>query len=497
MGIFASLAKSKAACISPDKKDEFKSRVFDLFDKGGMLQVESYTLYGKKYFTLKRLQKKEDIWFCYNYFDDDTSEDAGFNGKELRVWSTKLVGGHFYRVVLAAYALEGLYNSGINVVDDNGDYISGDYYIAWLNSLFGENYLSRSMDPWDAYLSLKSSEYDDLDPSRFRCYKNTFDGYLGYLDVMAVEEGCKALDKYFSQAKEWAESDEDFDFRSWRGKLYRAFKESLKKYSKRSIRSKEEQLAYLVGMLRDMYIADDALKPLKKYRDEGYEDIYLRTWILSSPAITIKLIAELYEKDFWSTWEKISDVAKRDLLSKDKKDEVYEISSEDFLNVSTDDLVLYWASEKPLHFSEEMQAWLHDLKKEYDNILEEKLEIGQPLRYVKEILDYAEEHYSHIYMFSDFVDETMDNITNTNFMALWILFAHVLHVKNNLEASKVLVAAAKGYEDDANYVVNRHRVCDNWSNVRLKYMFNRGRTNVRRYVALIANKDLRNKIFGI
>lgn len=100
-------------------------------------------------------------------------------------------------------------------------------------------------------------------------------------------------------------------------------------------------------------------------------------------------------------------------------------------------------------------------------------------------------------MFSDFVDETMDNITNTNFMALWILFAHVLHDKNNLEASKVLVAAAKGYEDDANYVVNRHRVCDNWRNVRLKYMFNPGRTNVRRYVALIANKDLRNKIFGI
>lgn len=500
MGIFASLAKNPNAQLPAEKKDEFKERMIELLDRGGMMKVEPYTLYGQRYAVLRRLRGNEPINFYYNYFDDDTSEDASFNTKELYAWSNKLVGANFYKVMLAAYALEGLYYSGINVVDDNADFISGDYYIGWINSIFNESFVSRSIDPWDVYLALKGTEYEEyMTPNKFRYYKRTYVGYLGYLDVMAVTEGLTELKEFFDGERSWRESDDSFEFRKRRGRRYKLFIESLKKFSGSSLRSKDEQLELLFELLRDIYGAEDTLDALKKYEPMGYKDIYLRIWVFESPAIVVKAIAELYEKDFWTLWSKISDVAKREQFPDDDDEkEILTISTEDFVDLSTDDLVLYWTEDKPLNFSAEMEAWLAELKGSYDAILKEGVKLDKPFRYIQEVLDYAEEYYSHIYLFNDFVDETMDKINKAEFMALWILFERVLHDEKNLEASKDLIEAAEGYEDDENYAANRNRVCDvSWRFVRREYKFNSGRSNIRRFVALVANKELRHKVFGI
>lgn len=500
MGIFASLAKNPNAQLPAEKKDEFKERMIELLDRGGMMKVEPYTLYGQRYAVLRRLRGNEPINFYYNYFDDDTSEDASFNTKELYAWSNKLVGANFYKVMLAAYALEGLYYSGINVVDDNADFISGDYYIGWINSIFNESFVSRSIDPWDVYLALKGTEYEEyMTPNKFRYYKRTYVGYLGYLDVMAVTEGLTELKEFFDGERSWRESDDSFEFRKRRGRRYKLFIESLKKFSGSSLRSKDEQLELLFELLRDIYGAEDTLDALKKYEPMGYKDIYLRIWVFESPAIVVKAIAELYEKDFWTLWSKISDVAKREQFPDDDDEkEILTISTEDFVDLSTDDLVLYWTEDKPLNFSAEMEAWLAELKGSYDAILKEGVKLDKPFRYIQEVLDYAEEYYSHIYLFNDFVDETMDKINKAEFMALWILFERVLQDEKNLAASKDLIEAAEGYEDDENYAANRNRVCDvSWRFVRREYKFNSGRRNIRRFVALVANKELRHKVFGI
>lgn len=500
MGIFASLIKNKDAYILPEKKHEFSKRMLNLLDKGGMMEVIPYPLCGQSYLTLRRLQESSCMDFYYNYFDDDTSEAAGFDKENLQVWSNKLVGSRFYRVMLAAYALEGIYYSGINIVNDNADLISGNYCIAWLNELFDEKFCSKSADPWDVYVSLKGTEYEDwMDSSRFKCYKGTYIGFLGYLDIIAVEKGITALNKFLNQEKQWLESDLDFYFRSWRCKLFKSFIGSLHKFGKRSMRSKEEQLEYLLGVLRDMYTAEDSLEHCNKYRAESSDDIYLKIWGLSSPAITVKAMAEIYGKDFWCIWDRVGDVATRNLLTKDaeNEEEALKVSTEDFLSVSPDDLILYWSTDKPLAFSEEMKAWLLDLKREYDSILYRDIDTKNSLKNIKAILDYAEENYTHIYLFSDFIDETMGNLDKPEFMALWLLFERVLHDEYNLKANQVIWEPAEGYENDKDYIVNRHRACDDWRNLSSEYKFNSGRKNIRRYIALMANKNLRSNILGI
>ena len=57
--------------------------------------------------------------------------------------------------------------------------------------------------------------------------------------------------------------------------------------------------------------------------------------VLRSPAI-----AELYEKDFWTLWSRVGDAVKREVFAKnDDEEEILKISTEDFVHVSTDDLV--------------------------------------------------------------------------------------------------------------------------------------------------------------
>ena len=188
---------------------------------------------------------------------------------------------------------------------------------------------------------MKGTKYEEyMTPNKFRDYKCTVIGYLGYLDVMAVTEGLTVLKEFFDGERSWRESNDSFDFREWRGKIYKSFIESLGKFSRSSIRSKDEQLELLLELLRDMYGADDTLAARKKYEPMGYEDIYLRIWVLKSPAIAVKAIAELYEKDFWTLWSRVGDAVKREYFAKnDDEEEILKISTEDFVHVSTDDLV--------------------------------------------------------------------------------------------------------------------------------------------------------------
>ena len=113
-----------------------------------------------------------------------------------------------------------------------------------------------------------------------------------------------------------------------------------------------------------------------------------------------------------------------------------------------------------------------------------------PFRRIKATLDFAQEHYVRIYVFDDFMNETMDYITDARFIALWQLFDEVLHDSENLKAASVLFEIA-----DPNWG-GSSRKCDQWGCLSSEDKFNKGRQAMRRFLALVANRDLRNKVFG-
>lgn len=493
MGIFANLLKTDKAVLPEEKRAEFAKRAVELLDRGGMMKLYAFNLYGQQYVGLKRLMDRGDGVSCYyNYFDDDTSEDAGFDHEKLSFWSNKLVGARFYKVMLAAYALESEYYTGLNIISNNGSLDNGEHYLKWINFLFDEKYIAKCNDSWDAYMALRGTEYENY--YDFNIFRSNGDKFLGCLDVVAAEEGISNVREVYQHGSPY-ESEDVREYRLWRFSLFEDFYKELVNFKNTSKLNHEQQLEYLLAMLQDIYINKIVKYIMEKYKADGYEDLFMRTFVYDSPATTVRAIAELYEQNFWKLWDKVSGVAKRSIFV---QSDAEVLSTEDFLNVTADDLVLYWTVEKPIEFSSEMKVWLNSLKNKYDSILLSGVDLKRPMRRVKDVLDFAEQNYSHVYIFNDIIDETMDRFSEAEFMALWTLFDFVLHDVENLEANKALIEPAEGYKDEVGYVGKYHRICDfSWRNLTRKYKFNSGRKNIRRFIALLANKELRMKVLGV
>ena len=88
MGTFINII-DKSQGIPKEKQEEFKERLITLFRQGGMMEQQIQSLFGKKIITINpvKYDENQDIDFFYNYFEDDTWENAGFIGKSCHTVS--------------------------------------------------------------------------------------------------------------------------------------------------------------------------------------------------------------------------------------------------------------------------------------------------------------------------------------------------------------------------------------------------------------------------
>ena len=253
-------------------------------------------------------------------------------------------------------------------------------------------------------------------------------------------------------------------------------------------------------MLRDYFSAEHVGPFLEETRASGSEalELYKAYLLYDAPACIVKIIADIYDMDFWDVYEKVSDVAKRRAFNiKNINQPLFHVTTQEYFNITSDDLLLYWTKNKPIVFSESLNLWFKALKKEYDDILSKGVDMTRPIRRIQEMLDFGDKHYTHLYLFDTLIYDTLDNITNPEFFALWLVYERLLHDEDNLRASKVFFEPYKWYKDEVDYAEKGHRKCDYWWALDKDEKSNPGRQKVRRFIALLTNKELRKEVFGI
>lgn len=136
MGTFVALLKKAGAEIRDEQKEEFRSSIEELFQTGGMMELEYIQLCGKKAVTMKKVSMHDyGMDFYYNYFEDACWENVGFCSESVSVWSEKIGWSEFHRVIVAAYVLESLYIDGPAVAMVDCDLITSNIYVGWINYL--------------------------------------------------------------------------------------------------------------------------------------------------------------------------------------------------------------------------------------------------------------------------------------------------------------------------------------------------------------------------
>lgn len=397
--------------------------------------------------------------FFYNYFEESFWENAGFDKESLHIWSGKIGWNCFHEAVVAAYVLESLYLDGLAAPAVDGELIATYRYTGWINYLFQEHFLLKNRDPWQLFELLH--ERKAMEDYGWGGY--TYDGYaaIGYLEIRAVLEGTDAAigqSKPLSSVKVNKKVEKNITPIE---AIVHA-KHLIEGYRKSSSLNAEEQLSLLLGMIRASY-EQDVFALMDQYEDERLKDILLCAFRSEVPAFIIKVLAETYDKDFWELWTQNKDVVRR-WMYRNETFEVLPISTAEFFWQDPDDMILFWEENGSIEFSDDLKKWFMDLKIRYDELVKTNFIIENPLNWIVNLMEYADENYYRIYTMTDFFEETVEHLTDSRYQVLWKVYDEMLH------DPEIFVRADKKK--------------------------NKARVTLRRYMALVANRKLRQNVFG-
>lgn len=214
------------------------------------------------------------------------------------------------------------------------------------------------------------------------------------------------------------------------------------------------------------------------------------------------MISEIYDKDFWELWREIKDSVKRknEKLYGNQGYYVAPVSTMQLLRQTADDMILYWKEDGDIEFSEELKLWFQMLRTQFDLFMEGEMQVEKPLKYILELMEYADENYYRIYTITEFFEESMDNIHDKRYLVLWKLYENMLYDSELEEAGSVIfVPEGPEYEHVGLHYWGeepKRRLLRNWSMMEMSKRNNKARVTLRRYMALVANKPLRKKVFG-
>ncbi len=128
-------------------------RMMTIFKKGGMLDFETVSIFGHKIHLLHDIEPNDRgmVNVCYNYFEDDFWEDAGFS-RDGSLWSDKVGARQFNRVIVAASILQEQMSETKTLVDFRGCAASPGSAAAWLRHILGVKFtLYNRCDCWNVY----------------------------------------------------------------------------------------------------------------------------------------------------------------------------------------------------------------------------------------------------------------------------------------------------------------------------------------------------------
>lgn len=233
-----------------------------------------------------------------------------------------------------------------------------------------------------------------------------------------------------------------------------------------------------------------ALRPVRI--ENGYTTFWVR--VSGSYAFAIKRISELYNRDFWELYASVAGMNKKRSFSENLWSEkqsllISGISTAEFVNQSPDDMLYYWTPDGDIEVSEDIESWFGELRRQFDEYVAEWQQIPKIMRYIVDDLLFADSNYANIQVFSEFLEETMDNISDVRYHILWRIFHDMIHDPNMLKEGSVIL-------DKESLANGKKKLRYSWKMTDTDLKRNKARMTVKRYLSLISNKELRRKVFG-
>ena len=495
--------------IPDEKKKSFAQQMSRLFSLGGMMQFETVSLYGYEMNLLKpvEISPDEKVMFHYNYFEDRSWETAGFDADTCHLWSGKIGNNEFDDVMMAAYMLYEAYDENVGLADLNGSIINSTAYMGWINNILGttfsmknrfrlwENAEQYALERIDRGYSepLSYDNFISLIPNGLRFAA----GGTDYADLMYIIHGTSSLMTDESEIKE---------------NTYPADVRTCKKYIEAYFANTgEHQAQKLWDFLKKDYASRE------KESDDQLKDIAEMSFIMPA-RVFVYLAAEMNEDlEFWKIWKELKDSVYHDEHMKNyasdelirwRKEEqekpIPPVPTSRFLRqdgyftfydtpeelkdkpnyyISDDDRLYWWDGSDEVRISDETDEWLKGLAKQHKELMDSGNHMTASQDFLKFFLSLMVEidsYYKRIYPFQTMFYEFLQNSTKKEYVAA-------------VELLKIL-ADSEEYRK-AGEVIKYVKAMD-WDMTSKNVTHNSARIGLKRYLSVMANKQLRKNYFG-
>lgn len=474
--------------IKEEKQKEFSERLKKLLSAGGMMDYDVVELYNQAILLLKPIDynEKGSYWFSYNYFEEAFWEDAGFNGEDGYFYSNTVGWGPFNWTIKAANILQELYTDGFTVVKENSKIIFKEkaYCLSWINYLFDESYSYKNWDQWQVYMHVK----DDEDYIR-QGFESDCSDHAGKYPIISYYE-VKAVDKGFSTMVNELKRDTNITIHNFKIGVIQ-IREIIKDFKVSSSLSKQGQIDLLVAGINHLDHDYDNFIMINHDNEDFVDFMQFNKVLIQSKVLALKAVSEVYEVDFWQLYnclenrERLIEECDRVILEMP----AYQIRTQLIFNLSPDDLLYYFQEGDEDKFSKLLKRWVSEWQDEYQEILKTEIIIENPIKWICDILRFANSNYYNIYAFSNFFYESIGHLNDQRYLALWKILDNMVHDQELLEIGNIIF--------ENNGTTKKKKLKKFWFLIKKHEKNNQARLKLKRYLALLANERLRKKIFDV
>ena len=443
--------------IPEEKKEAFIADALRLIDQSGLFLLSSQTAFDNRFWLMRKPFFINDcLEVTYSYFEDDFWEEAGLYNKGAHVFSGKIGGRQYNVAVQALYLLMESYSDSFCFSFNDSTNIPYDLE-KWISCVLDREFtLHWRHDLWKVY-EIVDDEYRN-EFNKYQYFMLTFSpGKVraqSYYSIYACLNGIKKLAASDSdKKKEYMEDSIYF-------KLIMNTCSDMMRFRESCGLDEEEQISLLIEFLNDKQHTD-----IQKYLPDYKEDMTFIGGYLIFRRVYVRIISEVYGKDFYELWEHVKNkTTSEDEISKidyyvtiavtTKDNKTPEYTTEAIFKVSSDDRLYWWRRDGDVTISDEMNAWFSKLNERFGELRSDLYDDDEILEWQKRFCGFLKQCLDkHVYFFEEAFYDFIGHFHKKEYRA-WLML-----LEEQLEE----------LSDD--------------------------KTRMRRLIALISNKELREQVF--
>ena len=428
----------------PDYKiDAFLHDVRQVADQAGLLAIRHMRAYDEEFDLLCfPVDDGCSCIFDYSYFEDAVYDKVVIDVKTGEIHSSNLGFGKFGEAVQALYMLSGLYCEML-CLSDNCDEIIPFDKLRWLSYVLCRTItLQYHITIWDVYERFVRDNGVNKTLSAMDFF-NSYEGDETNFDMIStivyvndtINE--EYIENCLNQNEPVDKSSYGYWVRSMARFLWLAKQNSEK--SEKELLSRYMRLLHKVSEIRNDIKANKEVGPVKEL------------FATVAPPITVKLIATIYGLDFWQLWSDnkneigvTSSIYYDGLTEYKPEDEVNHfepITTEEFFGVAPEDRLYWWKEDGDVIISDKTQRWLEDMAEQHKIHCETMGDDFSAVEWHERLVKILGKHKDKIKMFEHLYCDFLNSFNRKAYHA-WIEMMEVLAESDISECRRLIAVLA-------------------------------------------------------